>query len=408
MSFYKKTIADLPLESQVVLVRADYNVPLDEETGEIANDYRITQSLPTIKRLLEKHCTVVICSHLGRPKGKKVDSLTLEPVAKRLGELLGEKVKFLPVAVGDQVSQAVKKADKGSIILLENLRFHPEEEANDAGFAKELATSSRAHYFVQDGFGVVHRAHASTSAITQYLPSVAGLLIVKEYQHILGAMHNPKKPLLAVIGGAKTHDKLPLIKRFVDLADGLIIGGAVANSFLAFKGYKVGKSDVDKTLDDVIASIYELAKRKVGPDKANDFLLLPSDAAVALSKDHTAQRDEIQLDEVKPDEFILDMGPRSIEQTTQKIGQAKTVIWNGTLGLAETPQFAHGSARVALSLAENPGITSVIGGGDTAEFVLDWDGKNGRSFTHVSTGGGASLELMAGEKLPGVEALIDA
>ncbi len=334
--------------------------------------------------------------------------MTLEPIAKRLQELLNKDVKFVPAATGDQVSQTVKNTSKGSVILLENLRFYPGEEANDEKFAKALAKSSRARYFVQDGFGVVHRKHASTSAITQFLPSVAGLLIVKEYNHILGAIHNPKRPLVTIIGGAKIHDKLPLIKRFIDFADEIIIGGAVANSFLAFKGYKIGKSDVDRSLDDVIANIYKLVEKKVGAQNVDDFLLLPSDVAVSFSKDHTAERDEIKLDEIKPDEFILDMGPESIEYTTQRIEQAKTVIWNGTLGLAEIPQFAYGSARVALSLAENSNVTSVIGGGDTAEFVLDWDAKNGGSFTHVSTGGGASLELMAGEKLPGVEALINA
>ena len=408
MSFYKKTIADLPLHGQIILLRADYNVPLSEETGEIANDYRIRQSLPTIKYLLARSCTIVICSHLGRPNGKVVASLSLEQVAERLADLLGQKVGFAPVSVGDQVSQSVKSAGKSSVLLLENLRFHSGEEANDASFAEQLASSARAKYFVQDGFGVVHRAHASTSAITQFLPSVAGKLIVKEYQHILGAMHNPKRPLIAVIGGAKTHDKLPLIKRFIEFADGLVIGGAIANTFLKFKGYKVGKSIVDDSLNSVIASIYELAKQKVGAEGVDDFLLLPSDVAVAPSKDRQAMRDEVELDSVKPDEFILDLGSQSIEQVTRRVEQAKTVIWNGTLGLAEVPQFAHGSARVAMSLAENPKITSVIGGGDTTEFVLDWDARDGASFTHVSTGGGASLELMAGEKLPGVEALIDA
>ncbi len=403
--FFKQTIATVPLQRQTVLLRADYNVPLDGE-GKIADDFRIRASLPTVKKLLADGCKVVIISHLGRPEGRDA-KLSLEPVAQRLAELLGKPVRFVSAAIGDRPRLAVKRAPKHSVTVLENLRFYPGEEANDETFARELAVASGARYFVQDGFGVVHRAHASTSAITLFLPSVAGLLLEREYTTITRAMKNPERPLVAVLGGAKVTDKIGVIRELIDVADKIIITGAMANTFLAYRGYKLGKSKHEDA-DDTLKTIYAAATKKVGKANVDDFLVLPTDLAVGYKLDANEPRRNVATGKVAADDIILDMGDATIERITTEVSKAKTVIWNGTLGVAELPEFAHASARLALALATNPQITSIIGGGDTADFVLGWDARGGASFTHVSTGGGASLDLMAGEKLPGIESLLDA
>lgn len=406
MSFFKQTIASVPLDGQTILLRADYNVPF-EEGGEIADDYRIRASLPTVKELLRRGCKVVIISHLGRPEGRD-PKLSLEPVAGRLAELLGEPVRFVDQTVGDKVMMAIKRAPKRSVVVLENLRFYAGEEANDMGFAKQLADSSTARYFVQDGFGVVHRAHASTASITSFLPSVAGLLLEREYTTITGVMKTPKKPLVAVLGGAKVSDKISVIEAFIKVADRIIIGGVMANTFLAYKGLAVGKSKFEADEAQVIDGIYEAARKMVGQNEVDDFLVLPTDVAVGRSFDENEPRRNIKTDQVQADDIILDLGDESINRLNEMVGRAQTVVWSGTLGMAEHPNFAHGSARLALALATNQQITSVVGGGDTVDFVLDWDARHGDSFTHVSTGGSASLELMAGRKLPGIESLLDA
>lgn len=405
MTFFKRTIKDVPIDRKTVLVRADYNVPLNKK-GEISDDLRIRASLPTLEYLLKAQCKVVIMSHLGRPEGRDA-SLSLEPIAKRISELLGREVIFVDDCIGDKVIQAVKKAPANAIILLENLRFYTEEEANDETFAENIAKSTEARYFVQDGFGVVHRAHASTDAITHFIPSVAGLLLEREYVTITNAMENPQRPLVAVMGGAKVSDKITVIERLVQVADRIIIGGAMANTFLKYKGYNVGASKVEEGQQAVLDGIYAAAHSKSN-GHADDFIMLPSDLAVAEEVSEKAVRRNVKLDEVGEKDLILDMGDEAIEAMVAEVRKAKTVIWNGTLGIAELPEFAHGSARLALELATNPEITSIIGGGDTADFALKWDGDGGESFTHVSTGGGASLELMAGKKLPGVESLLDA
>lgn len=405
MAFFKRTIKDVPIDRKTVLVRADYNVPLNKE-GKISDDLRIKASLPTLEYLLAHHCKVVIMSHLGRPEGRDA-SQSLAPVAERLAELLGKDVIFVDDCIGDKVAQAVKKAPNNAVILLENLRYYSEEEANDEAFAKNIAKSTGAKYFVQDGFGVVHRAHASTDAITHFIPSAAGLLLEREYVTITSAMEKPKRPLIAVMGGAKVSDKITVIERFVDVADRIIIGGAMANTFLKYKGYDVGASKVEDGQEQVLDGIYSAAHHK-SDGHADDFIMLPSDLAVATEISDKAARRNVKLGEVANDDIILDIGDQAIESMVEAVRGAKTVIWNGTLGYAELPEFAHGSARLALELATNPEITSIIGGGDTADFVLKWDGNEGKSFTHVSTGGGASLELMAGKKLPGVESLLDA
>ncbi|MBC7459288.1 phosphoglycerate kinase [Candidatus Saccharibacteria bacterium] len=405
MGFFKLTIRDVPLDNQVVLVRADYNVPLDSK-GAISDDLRIKASLPTINYLHDHNCKTVIMSHLGRPEGRD-PKLSLEQVAVRLSELLDHPVIFVEDCIGDKVTQAIKKAPAHAIILLENLRYYKEEEADDADFAKKIAVSTCARYFVQDGFGVVHRAHTSTHAITMCIPSVSGLLLEREYQTITTAMQHPERPLVAVMGGAKISDKIAVIERFVKVADTIIIGGAMANTFLAYRGVAMGSSMLESDQSEILDRIYKAAHDKVG-DNVDDFIILPTDVAVATEIASDAVRRSVALDQVGPDDKALDIGDVSIERMVNVIAGAKTVIWNGTLGYAEIPAFAHGSARLALALATQPDTTSIIGGGDTADFVLKWDSADGASFTHVSTGGGASLELMAGDLLPGIESLLNA
>lgn len=405
MTFFKETINSVDLRGQTVLLRADYNVPLTDD-GKVDDDFRIRASLPTVHKLLDIGCKVVIISHLGRPEGRDM-KFSLEPAAQRLAELLGEDVRFVDQTIGDKPRMAVKRAPMRSVIMLENLRFDPREKANDPVFAKELAATSNARYFVQDGFGVVHRAHASTVAITHELPSAAGLLVEREYTTITQAMKSPKRPLVTVLGGAKVSDKIKLIQKFIEVSDRIIITGAMANNFLAYKGMPIGKSKIEPDLDATLDDIYAAAKKKVGDDKADNFLILPTDVVVATSIDDPNPR-TVNVGDVTNDDMILDMGSSTMDQACDLAQSAGTVIWNGTLGVAEKPAFAVGSSRLAETLAAHPEVTSIIGGGDTADFVIHWDKKRGESFTHVSTGGGASLALMAGEKLPGVESLLDA
>lgn len=405
--FFKKTIHDVPIDGKVVLLRTDYNVPLSEK-GEVKDDYRIRASLPTIQELLKRGCKVVIISHLGRPNGKANPAFSLEPVAEHLSQLLGKNVTFVPSCVGDSVTVAVKKAPKASVILLENIRFHKGEEANDPDFARQLAASSLAAYFVQDGFGVVHRAHASTVAITHCLPAVSGLLLEKEYLVLRGVMDKPQKPLVAILGGAKIADKIQLITRFITVADKVIIGGAMANTFLKYRKYPIGKSLTEDGLDKTLDKIYAAAKNKVGAKAVDDFIIIPEDVAVATEINAYARRVNVNRRDVASDEIILDIGSSTMDLIDREIKNAKTVVWNGTLGLAELEQFSHGSARLALALATRPKVKSIVGGGDTADFVLHWDAASGDSFDHISTGGGASLELMSGQPMPGIESLMDA
>ena len=405
MKFFKRTIKDVPLENQTVLLRADYNVPLNKD-GSVKDDFRIRASLPTVRYLLKRGCKVVIIAHLGRPEGKDL-KLSLEPAAQRLAELLGEPVRFVDQTIGEKARMAVKRAPKKGVIVLENLRFHEQEEANDEQFARELAKTSGAHYFVQDGFGVVHRDHASTAAITLQLPSVAGLLLEKEYVSIVSSMKQPKRPLVAVMGGAKVSDKIQVVDELVNVADRILIGGAMANTFFAAAGEPIGKSKHEDNQTETIKSIYRAIQAKDSVNQS-EFLVLPTDVAVTTELTDSATRTLKLVGEVAEDDIILDIGDQTAKLFTQIIQNAGTVIWNGTLGYAESPTFANGSEAIASALASNPKIDSIIGGGDTADFVIHWDSKKGDSFTHVSTGGGASLELMAGEKLPGVEHLLDA
>lgn len=407
MAFFKKTIRDVPLDGATVLVRADYNVPLTSD-GKISDDLRIRASLPTLNYLLDHGCKVVIVSHMGRPEGVRTMKYSLRPVADRLATLLGREVRLSDDCKGDRAYQVAKKATPNVVVLFENLRFYAEEEANDEDFAKAVAKASGAQYLVQDGFGVVHRAHASTEAMTHFLPSVAGLLLEKEYTMLTQSVESPARPLVAILGGAKVSDKITIIERFVTKADTLLIGGAMANTFLEYQGKAVGVSKYEPNQHDVLDQIYAAARAKVGEDNVDDFLLVPTDVAVARHIDEHEKRRVVAADAIGPDDIALDIGDATIERYASILEGAGTVIWNGPVGYSELDNFAHGSARIALALASHPNVTSIVGGGDTADFVLKWDGQGGTSFTHVSTGGGAGLELMAGKKLPGVEALLDA
>lgn len=424
--FAKKTVRDIDLHEKRVLVRADYNVPLDSR-GVITGDYRIKQSLPTIKFLLEQNAKIVICSHLGRPDGKPNRAYSLEPVAKRLSEMLGMDVQFVGDCVSDESLKASQSLQPGQILLLENLRFHPEEEADDDNFAANLA--KHGEVFVQDGFGVVHRKHASTDAITRHLPSVAGLLLEKEYSTIAGVMENSNRPLMAIIGGAKISDKIEVLNKFIDIADFVAVTGAMANNFLAAQGIKIGQSKYEPDAVDLASDIIERASEKSAKQKFTFYI--PQDGVVATAVDKSSPthvvdwrnhflaeamcypgRPSIKSTEVSDDEMILDTGPASAAFINGAIQLAGTVVWNGTLGVTETPSingpvgpFAHGTEAVVEGLTGDYGAKpyTVVGGGDTASYI------EGRmltgAFNWVSTGGGASLELMAGKELPGVESL---
>ena len=404
--FFKETIRDVDLRGRTVLVRVDYNVPLTSD-GQISDDLRIRASLPTLRYLIEQNCKIIVISHLGRPDGRQ-KKYSLAPVAAHLADVLGRPVRFVDDCVGDKVRQMVRYARRGSVTVLENLRFYAEEEADDLTFARSIVKATGAEYFVQDGFGVVHRAHASTHAITLCIPGVAGLLLEKEFMTITQVMQRPHHPLVAIFGGAKVSDKIGLIHQLMTKADTVLIGGAMANTFLRYKGYAIGASKAETDQDAVLDEIYRNAVEKVGAAQVDEFLRLPSDVAIAREPRANSVRREVMVGEVDADMKMLDIGTQTIEQFSEVIASAKTVIWNGPLGYAESNTFAIGSARTAMAIAQNEKVTSIVGGGDTADFVLKWDGHDGASFTHVSTGGGASMELMAGKKLPGVESLLDA
>lgn len=424
--FTKKTVRDIEVREKRVLLRADYNVPVDGK-GNITDDYRIRQSLPTLQYLLEHGAKIIICSHLGRPKGRPNPKYSLFPVAKRLKELLKHDVEFVPECVGERAEKAAAKLEPKQILLLENVRFHPEEEENDDAFARQLA--SLAEVFVQDGFGVVHRAHASTEAVTHHLPSVAGLLLEKEVDTITNVMHDPARPLMAVVGGAKIADKIEVLQTFIDTADFVALGGAMANTFLLAEGIHIGASKADPQELPIAKSILKKARAKA---KEKRFIFyLPQDGVVVDKLDPASptrivdwsahviadienypKRPPHQAGYVREREMIVDIGPFSGSFIAGGMQLAGTVVWNGTLGVTETKSlqgpigpYAHGTELVIEAITGQFGHRpySLVGGGDTAGYleqrqILD-------HFNHVSTGGGASLELMAGRKLPGVEAL---
>lgn len=428
--FTKKTVRDIDVHGRTVLLRADYNVPLDAE-GRITDDYRIVQSLPTLHYLLERGAKVIICSHLGRPKGdgSAADmAYSLFPVAKRLQQLLKRQVNFVPDCVGSRAEKVADLLKPGDVALLENLRFHPEEEANDDNFAKQLA--SLADVYVQDGFGVVHRAHASTSAVARHLPSVAGLLLAKEVDVITTVMHKPKRPMMAIIGGAKISDKIDVLRTFIDLADFVAVGGAMANTFLKAKGIEIGDSLADDKELPLAREIMAKAKEKAA--KQYFIFALPNDGVVAHKADKAAptrivdwgahiiseiesypKRPPARASQVLAHEKILDIGPYSASFIAGGMQLANTVVWNGTMGVAEQEglqgpigPYAQGTELIVEAMTGQMGHKpfSLVGGGDTVAYVQKRNMVG--AFNHVSTGGGASLELMAGRKLPGVEALL--
>ena len=423
--FHKQTVEDVDIEGKTVLLRVDYNVPLKD--GLITDDYRIEKSLPTIRFLLDKNCKIVIISHLGRPEGPHDKSCSLGVVSKRLGEMLEMNVQFVTDCVSDEAKEKISQLQNREILLLENLRFHKEEEESDDEFAKRLAEGSEV--FVQDGFGVVHRAHASTDAITRHIHSVAGFLVASEVNAILSVMENPERPLMALIGGAKISDKIELLHRFIDMADIVAVGGAMANTFLLANGREIGKSLADPDDLPLAREIIEKARQKA---KDGRFVFyLPQDGVVAEDIAEGVKTRIVdwgthaiadiesypklppnEASKVQNNEQILDIGPFSGAFIAGSMQLANTVVWNGAMGVTEVEglqhkvgPFSHGTELVVEAMLGQFGHRpkSVVGGGDTVGYIEDR--KLVDMFDHVSTGGGASMELMSGRTLPGVEAL---
>lgn len=391
----KKTIEDIDVAGKKVLVRVDFNVPLDDK-GNITDETRIRAALPTIQYLLDHNAKVILMSHLGRPKGEVKPEFSLKPVAKRLDEILDAKVTFAADCVGGPAQQAVNAMEDGDVVLLENLRFHKEETDNDPEFSKQLA--SLADLYVNDAFGSVHRAHASTEGVTKYLPAVAGYLIGKELDVMGKALEEPMRPFIAILGGAKVSDKIGVIENLLTKVDCLIIGGGMANTFVKAQGYEVGKSLVDNERLDLARDLMEQAKRK------GIKIMLPSDFIVAQELKAGVPTSIVPVDGIPADSMALDIGPSSRIIFADEIKNAKTVIWNGPMGVAEIPEFAGGTKAVAEALA-NTDATTIIGGGDSAAAVKQLGFAD--QMSHISTGGGASLEFLEGKELPGVAALND-
>lgn len=391
----KKTIRDVDVAGKTVLVRVDFNVPQDKE-GNVTDTTRIEAALPTIRFLLERNARVILMSHLGRPDGIVVGKLRMAPVALELGRLLGQPIKVAPDSVGPEVERMVRDLKPGEVLLLENLRFHPEEEANDANFARQLA--SLADLYVNDAFGTAHRAHASTAGVAAYLPAVSGFLMEKELRALSGIVERPERPLAAIIGGAKVSTKIKVLQNLLTKVDVLIIGGGMANTFLKAKGYDVGKSLLEEDKVDVARDLVNQAQQK------GIKFGLPVDVVVAETFDANAQSKVVDVSDVPEGWVIMDIGPRTVAEFKALLKPARTIFWNGPMGVFEMPRFAGGTKAIADILAGSGAIT-VVGGGDSVAAVEQM-GYAGR-MTHISTGGGASLELIEGRALPGVAALQD-
>lgn len=391
----KKTVRDLDVAGKKVLVRVDFNVPLNDK-GEITDDTRITASLPTIQYLLEQKAAVILMAHLGRPKGQVKPELSLAPVAKHLGKLLGKKILFAPDCVGEAAQAAASKLKPGHILLLENLRFHKEEEKNDMEFAEKLA--SLADLYVNDGFGVSHRAHASVEGVTHFLPAAAGFLLEKEIQYVGQAVTNPLHPFVAIIGGAKVSDKIGVISNLLDKVDTLLIGGGMANTFLAAQGYKMGKSLVEEDKLDLAKELLAKAKK----NKVN--MLLPTDLVMAAAFAPDAEHVTENMKNLNQAYMALDIGAETSKAYAEALADAKMIVWNGPMGVFEMDAFCKGTEAVAKAVAKSR-ATSIVGGGDSVAAIE----KLGlaKRITHISTGGGASLEYLEGKVLPGVAALDD-
>ena len=391
----KKTVRDLDVAGKKVLVRVDFNVPLNDK-GEITDDTRITASLPTIQYLLEQKAAVILMAHLGRPKGQVKPELSLAPVAKHLGKLLGKKILFAPDCVGEAAQAAASKLKPGHILLLENLRFHKEEEKNDMEFAEKLA--SLADLYVNDGFGVSHRAHASVEGVTHFLPAAAGFLLEKEIQYVGQAVTNPLHPFVAIIGGAKVSDKIGVISNLLDKVDTLLIGGGMPNTFLAAQGYKMGKSLVEEDKLDLAKELLAKAKK----NKVN--MLLPTDLVMAAAFAPDAEHVTEKVKNLNQAYMALDIGAETSKAYAEALADAKMIVWNGPMGVFEMDAFCKGTEAVAKAVAKSR-ATSIVGGGDSVAAIE----KLGlaKRITHISTGGGASLEYLEGKVLPGVAALDD-
>ena len=390
----KKSLKDIVVMGKKVFVRVDYNVPMKD--GVITNDNRIRATLPTLEYLLAQNAALVLASHLGRPKGAPVPEFTLAPVAKRLSELLGKEVLFAPDCVGEEAAAMAKALKPGQILLLENLRYHKEEEKNDPEFSRQLA--SLAEVAVNDAFGVSHRAHASVEGITKYIPTVAGFLLAKEILFLGQAVNDPVRPFVAIIGGAKVSDKIGVIENLLTKVDRLIIGGGMANTFLAAKGFATGKSLVEEDKLDLAREL--MAKAKT----AGKELLLPVDVTIADRFAADAANKVVAADAIEGDWMALDIGPVTSKAYAEALRDAKTVVWNGPMGVFEMDVFAKGTEAVAKAVAAS-GAKSIVGGGDSIA-ALEKLGL-AREITHISTGGGASLEFLEGKVLPGVAALAD-
>jgi phosphoglycerate kinase len=390
-----RTVRDVDVTGKRVFLRSDLNVPIED--GRITDDTRIRASLPTIIHLLERGAAVIVASHLGRPKGKVNDALRLKPVADRLSALLGRPVRMTGDALGPGVQVAVDKLRPGDLLLLENLRFHPEEEANEPGFAEALA--HMADLYVNDAFGAAHRAHASTEGITHHLPSVAGLLMEREVDSLTRLLNRPARPFHAIIGGAKVSGKLEVLEALLRRCQAVLVGGGMANTLLAAKGHQLGKSLVEADQIENAKGILQHARRK------RVRLMLPTDAVIAPQIHARAKTQLVRIDAVPKDQMVVDIGPETIRTYTEHLTKARTIFWNGPMGVFEIQQFANGTNAIARFLAERTraGVTTVVGGGDSVA-AIERAGLADR-MTHVSTGGGASLEFLEGKTLPGVAAL---
>jgi 3-phosphoglycerate kinase len=396
MNYNKKTVKDVDLSGKRVLLRCDFNVPQDKQTGEITSDKRIVASLPTIKYLLEKGARVIACSHLGKPKGEVVEGLSLARVAKRLSELLGKDVAFASDVAGpDSLAKAAALKD-GEIMLIENVRFEKGETKNDAEFSKKLAQLGE--IYVSDAFGSVHRAHSSTTGVADFLPAYAGFLVEKELSIMGKALDDPKRPFVSVLGGAKVSDKIGVIENLIDKADTIIIGGGMAYTFLRSQGLEVGKSLLEEDKLDLAKQLMKKAA-----DKGVKFLL-PVDTAIADRFAADAEKRIVDSDKIPADWQGLDIGPKTIELFRAALSGAGTVVWNGPMGVFEFPAFAEGTKAMAQAIA-NSGAVTIVGGGDSAAAVEQLGFAD--RITHISTGGGASLEFLEGIELPGVASLLD-
>ena len=392
----KKTIKDIDLKNKKVLVRCDFNVPQDENL-KITDNRRIVAALPTIKYLLENNCKVILCSHLGRPKGQVKKEFSLAPVAEELSKLLGQEVKLASDIIGDSAKDLTTNMQNGEVVLLENVRFDSREEANDKEFAKELA--SLAELYVNDAFGTAHRAHASTAGVAEFLPAVAGFLMEKEINFLGTTLENPKRPFVAILGGKKVSDKIGVIDSLLEKVDTLLIGGAMAYTFFKAMGYGVGNSVCEPDKIDLALAAMEKAKTK------GVKMLLPVDTVVGKEFDPNTESKTVGYKEIPEGWEGFDIGPETIKMFEEELKDAKTVVWNGPLGLSEFKKFAVGTDTIAKFLGDMKDVTTVIGGGDSAAAIERMG--IGDKFSHISTGGGASLEFLEGKKLPGVECLLD-